>query len=244
MIITWNIAYIYERSRNAWEIRPIQNSQVKGQNYILSSLRVIYPFIENLTNTYPSMFTTRDSMRDWISYLEKKYAEPNIGGMINLDYNDAQKMSTDSLKWHESLLHAYSERGTILINEQNFQKVFPVELLSKLDEDIKNDLMDGYLAIIHLLPTPAAMILFRLAENIVRKYYVKITGKPAGKQKWFDLLDELEKSPDVNKSFVGYMHYIRDERNKAEHPEKRFEQEESEKILLRIKDLLVELKIV
>jgi hypothetical protein len=241
MIATWTFAYIYERSRGASEIQPIQNVQVKGQNFILSTLKNIQPFIESLSITYPTIIPTSDSIRDWLSYLEKKYPEPNSWG-ANLDQNDAKKLAKDSFNWYESLLKAYGDKGTILINEENFEKVFTIDLLSKLELDTKNDLLDGFSAIIHLLPTPAAMILFRVAESVVRKYYKKITGNSAGKKRWVDLLDDLEKTPNIKKSLLKYIHYIRDERNEAEHPDKRYSKEESEKILLRIKDLLVELE--
>jgi hypothetical protein len=41
---------------------------------------------------------------------------------------------------------------------------------------------------------------------------------------------------------LGYLRYLKEKRNEAEHPGKRFTQEESEKIFIHIKELLEELK--
>ena|SRR5579883_15472 len=242
MTMISDLTYIYERSRSVSEITPSQLIPVKGQNYLLVMVKKWIPFIEHLSTTFIELKSICEQMKKWDLYLDKKYAEQSIflGPPINLDNNDAQQLTNESLQWRNTIINVYANcRGTILIKEENFDQIFPTNLLSSLDDATKEDLIDGFYAIIHLLPTPASMILFRVAESLVRKYYEKITGKKATNQRMRDLIDELEKSNKVKQSLTNYLNYIRDRRNEAEHPDKRFTQEESERILLHIKELLV-----
>lgn len=105
----------------------------------------------------------------------------------------------------------------------------------------KQDLHDAVLCVLHLLPTPAAMISFRAAENIVRKYYEAATGRSALGKTWAQLLEEMQQQQIMKPPALGYVRFLKDKRNEAEHPDKRFTQEESERILLHIKSLLEEL---
>jgi len=86
------------------------------------------------------------------------------------------------------------------------------------------------------------MISLRVAENLVRKYYTKITGSIAMGKSWGEILNELEQSKKVKPSILGYLRYLKEKRNEAEHPDKRFAQEESERIFLYVKGLLEELR--
>lgn len=85
------------------------------------------------------------------------------------------------------------------------------------------------------------MICFRAAENIVRRYYTKLTEKSAAGKSWGGILNDLEQDQQLKPSLLGYLRYLKDKRNEAEHPDKRFTQEESERIFLQIKGLLDEI---
>jgi ribosomal protein S17E len=136
----------------------------------------------------------------------------------------------------------YEKRGTVLIKEESVEEILPENLLTNLDEITRGDLYDALKCILHLLPTPAVMISMRVAENLVRRYYTKITGNTAMGNSWREILNELEQSKKVKPSILGYLRYLKDKRNEAEHPGKRFAQEESERIFIHIKELLEELK--
>ena len=157
-----------------------------------------------------------------------------------MEAKDAKDLAKDCQAWLESVTQCYFDSGTVLIKEENLGQVLPESLTSRLDPVTKADLDDGVAAILTLLPTPAAMILLRVAENVVRRYYTKITGKDGRNVRWSDILDELKKDETANKPLIGYLDYLRDMRNEAQHPDKRFTQEESEQILLHIKNLLEE----
>jgi hypothetical protein len=150
------------------------------------------------------------------------------------------KLHHDSQGWILEILKAYSESGTITVTEEGVGKLLSQEFMRKLDPLTSADLSDGVSCVLHLMPTPGAMILLRLAENAVRKYSEKLTGK-ATNGSWGDILSELEKTPRVKKSVVGYLHYLKDMRNEAQHLDKRFTQEEAERVLIQVKGLLEDL---
>ena len=135
----------------------------------------------------------------------------------------------------------YDEPGTVLIKEEVLEEIFPDSLTSKLDPVAKADLDDGLGAIFVLLPTPAALILLRVAENLVRMYYTKTTGKDSQETSLSEIIGELRNSAKAGSAFVGYLDYTREMRNEAQRPDKRFTQEESERILLNVKGLLEEM---
>ena len=89
-------------------------------------------------------------------------------------------------------------------------------------------------------PTPGAMILFRVAERESRKYYLRATGKDPP-HKWSDLINNLRKNTSLSQSIVNYMDYIRSKRNEAEHPGKRYSQQESEAVLQHLSSMLKEI---
>jgi len=94
-----DLTYVYERCRSASIITPIQSIQVKGENYLLDVLKRWYPFLEYLAkNYYPDLSKIVDSIRGWIGYLDKKYAEKLVffGPPFYIDIEDAEKLSKDS----------------------------------------------------------------------------------------------------------------------------------------------------
>lgn len=246
MALIMDLSYVYERCRAA-DILPIQASRVKGDNFILDALKRQLPILEHLSKTYSNLGQVYSSVKDTIVYLDRKYPEESVflGPQANIDRRDAKKLLKDSNLWINAIINEYSKPRTVLIREENINKIFTEELLSDLDELTRNDLVDTFHCIFYLLPTPAAMICFRATESIIRKYYTKVTGESASGKSWRILLNELEQNQRTNRALIGYLDYLRDKRNEAEHPDKRFTQEESERVLLHVKGLLEELnKIV
>jgi hypothetical protein len=223
------------------ELTPYQFVPVKGDNFILSVLQQQYPLIDELSNFFPNLVAPRDSVRDWMAYLDKKYPKLGLlGPLPNLEVDDAKRLAKDVHSWFTEIMNAYSKQETVLVKEETVDTLFPKQLLAKLDEMTRADLDDGINCILHLLPTPAAMILLRVAENIVRKYYAKTTGETSDKVLWGEMLKELEQGQQIRKPLLGYLEYLRDKRNEAEHPDKRFNQEEAERLLIEVKGLLDE----
>jgi hypothetical protein len=182
-------------------------------------------------------------VQNWVAYLDKKYGEQFIilGPPSNLDNQDARKLAKEAQSWRQSLSNFYSKDGTVLLTYESIGALFPERLQSNLDESTRADLNDGINSIFNLLPTPGAMILFRVAENILRKYYEKTTSKSATRMNWGQIVTDLEQMQRSKKELIGYLDFLRSKRNEAEHPDKRFTQEESERVLIQVKGLLEEL---
>jgi ribosomal protein S17E len=244
MTLVSDLTYVYERCKSASIITPTQPIQVKGENYILDILKRWYPILEYLTKKYyPELSKLANSMRNWMEYLDKKCAERwMIVTPFYIEKKDAKKLLRDVKEWIDAIINEYEKRGTVLIKEEKIEEILPENLLTGLDEITRGDLYDALNCILHLLPTPAVMISLRVAESLVRRYYTKITGNTAINKSWGEILNELEQSKKVKPSISGYLRYLKDKRNEAEHPDKRFTQEESERIFIHIKELLEELK--
>lgn len=242
MTLMCHLTYIYERCRSVSELTPTQHVQVKGKDYILDVLETQHLIVKSISSVYPSLADVEKSMYDSIVYLDRKYTEKRrfLSTKNLLEHTDAKKLSSDVMDWITSILEVYKERGTHYIIHNNLEELFSEQLLSVVDKSTNTDLEDAFQCIIHLMPTPAAMISFRAAESIVRHIYEKITGSHHDRKSWSTLINELERNQTISGPFIGYLDYLRDKRNEAEHPDKRFEQEESERILLQIKALLDE----
>lgn len=239
-----DLSYIFERSRSAYEITPIQTVDVKGENYILAVLRRNSSLFNELAINYPELADIEKSILGWIPYLDRKYTEASsrvrlFGGPYVLDVKDAENLSKDVQNWMNEILKVYGTPTTVHI-AQSFDELFPENLLANYDDLTINDLTDAFICIVHEIPTPAVMISFRAAENIVRKLYETITGKSGFKTTWNNINQELRTNATCPKPLIGLLDYIRNKRNEAEHPDIRYTQDESERILLQIKNLMEE----
>lgn len=218
--------------------------QIKGERFILSTLQGQYPFVETLSADDNKLNSVKDSMKEWIAILDNKYSENLVilGAPFYIQEGDAKKLVKDSERWINTIYASYNKDETAFINRDKMNDIIS-SMTMGLDEIAKKDLQDGKNAILHNLPTPASMILFRVAENIVRKYYTQITGNQIGRKNWGNILDELlAHKKKENESLMGYLLYLKNKRNEADHPDKRFTQEESERILLNIKNLYEEVQ--
>ncbi len=94
----------------------------------------------------------------------------------------------------------------------------------------KEDLDDGCRCLSLQAWTPASMINMRVVESVLRSYYKKITGKDPNRKQWNNILIELKASPSTNTLLIGYLDYLRDIRNRLQHPDARVEQSEAEEV--------------
>ena len=74
------------------------------------------------------------------------------------------------------------------------------------------------------------MINMRVVESVLKSYYKKITGKDPNGKRWNNILIELKASSSTDTLLIGYLDYLRDIRNKLQHPEARVEQSEAEAV--------------
>ena len=146
----------------------------------------------------------------------------------------------DKLKlWNDTLYELESRHLFSTLSEDSPSKLFPNELVSKCGLQDFKDILDGAWCIVYGYPTPAAMILFRAAERESRKYYKRVTGLNPPEH-WYDLIEDMRNKKTAPTSILNYMDFIRTKRNEAEHPEKRYTQEEAESIMQQLSFLLNE----
>jgi hypothetical protein len=81
------------------------------------------------------------------------------------------------------------------------------------------------------------MIGLRAVEGMVRELHHIITGKKSTKA-WANLIDaveeDLKSKGEQPPLLLGYLDYIRDVRNKADHPDKVFTLREAEQIFMHV----------
>lgn len=189
-----------------------------------------------------------------ISEIIKKYnmvneLHPDIEEIINqlekykinvtLNYSDKVKLISWYIMFNDRIMNEIASKVTIEINTEgkiNYKFLmekgpegFLKENWKRLSEITKGDLEDACRCLLRKLWTPAVMITLRASEDAVRQLYKYIMDEDAGKKGWRKILDELNPNID-NTTIIGHLDFIRDKRNKAEHPLKRFSQSESEDI--------------
>ena len=105
----------------------------------------------------------------------------------------------------------------------------PIISLSDVDEAIR--------CLSYGAPTASVMMGLRAVEGMVRELHSRITGKESTKA-WAQLIDEVEEDLKSRGEqpllLLGYLDYIRDVRNKADHPDKVFTVREAEQIFMHV----------
>ena len=98
------------------------------------------------------------------------------------------------------------------------------KIITKIQKD---DLEDAIHCILVQSWTPAVMITMRVIESAFKSYYNKIMGREPTNT-WYNSLHELENEPSADKNLIGYFNYLRDIRNRAQHPVERYTQFQAE----------------
>ena len=110
-------------------------------------------------------------------------------------------------------------------------KAFFDENIWSLMKDLeKEDLDDGCRCLSLQAWTPASMINMRVIESVLKSYYKKITGNDPNRKQWNNILIQLKATPSTDTLLIGYLDYLRDIRNKLQHPDARVEQSEAEAV--------------
>ncbi len=207
----------------------------KGDGSLTGALELINDTLKEY-NITPQV---QSDIQRWIDYLNKEYAQISQPlferGILNPAYlkpGDANALVKDTEHWRNANKSKLISGRSSFLNE---------DILKHLPDSTKNDLSDAIKCILLHLPTPAAMITFRVSEDILRLYYEKKTQKsPVGKW-WKEIIDELSKMEDVKKQHLNdYLNYLRTKRNEAEHPGKIFTQDECEHAFMQVINLIKE----
>lgn len=150
--------------------------------------------------------------------------------------DDKQMILVNAQYWYDLIFKLLRSQLFSTLSEDSMSKLFPKTIKDKLDSDSREDIDDGVLCVIYSLPTPAVMILFRVVERELRRYVKTITGRPLNR--WDDNVEELKNSKIADKSITKEFAWLKEKRNEAEHPDKRYTQDEAEGILHHVSDLM------
>lgn len=249
--ISWNLGTLHLLSYGASLAVPATNVPVKGDSGILKYLEVIPVIIDKYSEKYPDLKLISTESSNWIRILENEYSDPKKFGIhtkpINLTTQHGQQLGDDIGKWYDKIYVVYDKPQTKLIEGNEFTKQ-SVELLKKLKNNDKLDLIDAYDCITNGLSTPAVMMLYRIGESMVRKYYeLEIGCSPTEGTTMGGMANEirLKQAEEINQkkrnkpdSLLNYILSQIDDRNLAQHPEKRFNQTEAEEVFIFIKKLI------
>ena len=134
-----------------------------------------------------------------------------------------------------------------MINEKEL-RIMVKNLRELVDDEAKEDLMDGYRCIVNNIPTPGAMILYRIGESMVKKFYRKEMDKePSQVATMGTMAKELREKQvkDIESGkrtkpdpLVNYILSQTDKRNLAHHPGERYNQREVEEVFIFVKKII------
>lgn len=109
---------------------------------------------------------------------------------------------------------------------------------------VRRDLEEAVNCLRFGAPTASVMVGLRAVEGFLREFYNVLTGEKT-RRGWADLLKEIRQvladKGLTNAPVMGYLDYIRDVRNTADHPDTTFNQIEAEQALIQATNAIREL---
>lgn len=247
--IIWNLAKIHTNVVLATGL--VSNIGVKGKNEIIDALSVVHLTVSKiLAKKYDKIQNMPNEIKSWLDILEREYGDPTsivFAKPLYLSRKHATKLQEDIIKWFEELYSIYEKPNTKLLNQKELHVM--LDNLSKiLEDEEKEDLKDGFECIMNNIPTPAVMILHRVGESVVKKFYKKEMEKDPPENSTMGFMaqelrekqrKEIESSKrDKPDPLVHYILSQTDERNLAQHPGRRYIQTEAEEVFIFVKKLI------
>ncbi|MCX9026173.1 MAG: hypothetical protein OIN85_08785 [Candidatus Methanoperedens sp.] len=228
--IGWKLQYIKRT--------PMLNASVKGDNHILDNLKALLDDLKASNLSRPTQKDLEVIIKNFELYEEKQALKPKDGEMI------VEKVKL----WVDRITNELSERKMIEVYTDgtlNFKKLleggssfFEKDVWDMLSPIQQSDINDACNCLLTKSWTPSVMISLRAAEDSIRNFYKYKTGNDSQNKGWKSLLDELSKIKDINKSLLGYLDYVRDIRNTAEHPDEIFAQMEAERVFHQVVNMI------
>lgn len=233
-------AYIMGERLQYIERTPALNAYVKGEHFMLDNLIVMLYDLKEF-NLSP---ITQNEIEGMIKKFEDAYEEEKT-----LTPEDAKKITENVKLWRDRIKNELAERKVVEVftdGTLNFKKLllggksfFPEDIWDTLSDISKSDLNDACNCLLTRSWTPAVMISLRASEDSIRKFYVFKTESDPQRKGWKNILDELSKIQDINKTLLGYLDYIREIRNTAEHPDEIFDQMEAERVFHQVVNMII-----
>ena len=182
-------------------------------------------------------FSDQKDLLMWESRSARSFLQTLFGnGQTVVKGEDKQEVMKKAQHWYDRIYKLIVNNRFSTLSRDSVEKLFPKNLMDKIDGETLDDIQDSIWCLTYSLPTPAAMILYRVAESELRKYAKRVTGE--SKDRWDENVSRLMESKKSDKSIVKEFDWLRIKRNEAEHPDKRYKQEEAEEILHRLSGLV------
>ncbi|MBA7668188.1 hypothetical protein ES703_76297 [subsurface metagenome] len=100
---------------------------------------------------------------------------------------------------------------------------------------VRQDLEESLKCLRFGAPTAGVMVGLRAVEGRLRELYYHLTEQTT-KKGWFELIKEIQRLLDEKgiaaEPVAGFLNYVRNVRNTADHPDKTFSQVEAEQVFV------------
>ena len=202
------------------------------KQFELASLQV--PQLDELVDEFTKKYIYGRYRGDWSPYLSME---------------ESEKLKVVITSINAVLMHELKERIILELKFQgvlNYSEIFSKGIdivFSTISPDevpsiIKHDIHEAFRALAFNIPTASVMISLRAVEAALRELYRVLKGEKEREYRllWKRILEEVEKelhARNINtKQLEGYLDYLREIRNEAEHPDRIFSKREAEHIFL------------
>lgn len=241
-IIT-ELSSVHEACSSVPRLKPSHGIPVIDK--VVSSFYYAIGSMEMLSVKNQKLERVSSSMEKWAKKLEREYADEDVNSELPffLENEDARELEELVDKWIYTITELFNDEGTALLKERAISEFFDKTTSIYLDEFAKADLEDGINSLLHLSPASAVLLMSRAFERMIKNFYKKTMGKEADykTQDLNNMIKELEDNNKLSKSASSYLHRLRTIRNEITHENKRHSQEEAERMLLKIKDVIEEI---
>ena len=230
------------------EIKNQINIQVKGKGddpVILPTLKKCHKKIDLIDPDGDIFGPIHDEFNECIEYLDKNYSVKSRWLKLpeSLREKDFEKIS-DNLDRILRTLLGYSENLTIMAINGNAQEKISKNVIKNMDKKTKDDYSEAIHALNFGLTTASYMMLCRVAEKLATSYYEKFMHAKFTGKRWNEMYFEIKKkheSTKTKRSVLALYDFLREKRNEALHPGKRFTGKDCQKILHYLEDFQTEI---
>ncbi len=236
-----DIEYLIRQEEGSLVVHGDGSVEKDGRGFILFVLKGL---IEELKR-YGLANVERYRLETIAKEFEAKYAKPNPPKLDELDYEQLRRsMEVIEAVVLQDLLGRDFAELTPLEGILDYKKLLSegakgllAEGREKVPTIVVHDLDESIKCLSYGASTASVMMGLRAVEAMVRELHHIITGKTSNKA-WAQLIDEVEKDLKAKGEqpplLLGYLDYIRDVRNKADHPDRVFTVREAEQIFMHV----------
>lgn len=216
--------------KHSYELYPI-----KGESCIVSNL-------ETLSNNHKEFGDkkTVEEISKMIKKLNRNYKKNE-----RIKKNDAEELCQEILLWEDRAINHLTKKIVIeapkgrIISYDNLilgtEGFFDENAIKRLSTIARKDFNDCCHCLLVGLATPSALMALRVLEEMLKKYYKVKTGNDPKGLEWGPMTAKIKELPVYDKDLITHLDNLRKNlRNKAMHPEKRFDIRDMEELFVTV----------